>query len=161
MRDKSGILVFDIGTTSVKSAIFASSGLLLCSVSAPYKTEYPRPGWAEQDPAQFWEAAVKGARELLASPEALGVSIEVIGLSGHMNGCLPVDARGDPVYPEIIHSDSRSSVQCGKILSLFGADRIYAQTGSPADVHFSLSKMLWLKEEQEEAFKKTAWFLNS
>jgi xylulokinase len=161
MRDKSGILVFDIGTTSVKSAIFASSGALLCSVSAPYKTVYPRPGWAEQNPEQFWEAAVKGARDLLASPEALGVFIEAIGLSGHMNGCLPVDAGGKPVYPEIIHSDSRSGAQWERILSLFGADRIYAETGSPADVHFSLSKMLWLKDEQEGVFKKTAWFLNS
>jgi xylulokinase len=161
MSRKSGILVYDIGTTRVKTAVFETSGALLCSLSAPYKTEYPKPGWAEQDPDQFWEAAVKGAREMLASPQAADVAIEVIGLSGHMNGCLPVDARGNPTYPELIHSDSRSGVQWERLLSMFGADRIYSETGSPADVHFSLPKMLWLKDEREDAFKKTAWFLNS
>ncbi|GHV74975.1 hypothetical protein AGMMS49940_22770 [Spirochaetia bacterium] len=96
---KSGILVYDIGTTSVKSALFTGTGALAGSVSKPYKTEYPQPGWAEQDPDLFWEAAVLGTRELLASPEAAGLGVEAIGLTGHMNGCLPVDAAGRPPHP--------------------------------------------------------------
>jgi xylulokinase len=156
-----GILVYDIGTTSVKSAVFDSEGKPRFSVSAPYKTEYPRPGWAEQDPAQFWEAAVAGTKKMFALPEAAGLSIEAIGLSGHMNGSLPVDGEGNPVYPELIHSDSRSGVQCEKILSQFGTEELYAVTGNRTDVHLSLPKMLWLKDQEPEAYKRTRWFLNS
>lgn len=156
-----GILVYDIGTTSVKSAIFDGEGKPRFSVSVPYKTEYPRPGWAQQDPLQFWEAAVQGTREMFALPEAAGLSIEAIGLSGHMNGSLPVDAEGNPVYPELIHSDSRGGPQCEKILSRFGVEELYAVTGNRTDAHLSLPKMLWLKDEETGAYKKTRWFLNS
>jgi xylulokinase len=154
-----GILVYDIGTTSVKSAVFDGSGSPRVSASVPYKTDYPRPGWSEQDPDQFWEAAVKGTREILASPGA--IPVEAIGLTGHMNGCLPVDAQGRATYPELIHSDSRSGAQCARILAALGEDRLYAETGNRTDEHLSLPKMLWLKDERREAFNRTAWFLNS
>jgi xylulokinase len=154
-----GILVYDIGTTSVKSAIFDGKGSPRVSASVSYKTTYPRPGWSEQDPDQFWEAAVKGTREILASPGA--IPVEAVGLTGHMNGCLPVDAQGRATYPELIHSDSRSSSQCVRILAALGEDRLYAETGNRTDEHLSLPKMLWLKDERREAFNKTAWFLNS
>jgi xylulokinase len=98
---------------------------------------------------------------MFALPEAAGLSVEAIGLSGHMNGSLPVDAQGNPVYPELIHSDSRSGAQCEKIRSQFGAEELYAVTGNRTDVHLSLPKMLWLKDEETAAYKKTRWFLNS
>ncbi|MDR1587260.1 MAG: hypothetical protein LBS57_07385 [Treponema sp.] len=156
-----GILVYDIGTTSVKSAIFDEAGALCASTSEAYTTVYPRPGWAEQDPDDFWQATVRGTAELLALPEAEGVSIEVIGLSGHMNGCLPVDAGGRPVHPELIHSDSRSAAQCARIKKTFTEDYLYRIAGNRADEHLSLSKMLWLMDERKDAFNKTAYFLNA
>jgi xylulokinase len=155
------ILVYDIGTTSVKSALFDEHGMLCASVSAAYNTAYPRPGWAEQDPDEFWQAAVRGTAELLASAEAEGVSIEAIGLSGHMNGCLPVNAEGRPVHPELIHSDSRSAAQCARIKKIFTEDHLYRVAGNRTDEHLSLPKMLWLKDEREDAFNKTAFFLNA
>jgi xylulokinase len=158
---KQGILVYDIGTTSVKSAVFDLSGLPAGSVSVAYKTEYPRSGWAEQDPEQFWGAAVTGTRELLALPEVSAVEIVVVGLAGHMNGCLPVDVRGNPCYPELIHADSRSGVQSARIRGLLGEDYLYRETANRTDEHLSLPKMLWLKDEQRAAFDRTAWFLNA
>jgi xylulokinase len=160
-----GILVYDIGTTSVKSAVFDLSGFPAGSVSMPYQTEYPRPGWAEQDPEQFWTAAVKGTRELLnrlfAEPETSSIKIAAVGLTGHMNGFLAVDAGGTPVYPELIHADSRSGVQSARIRSLLGEDYLYRETANRTDEHLSLPKILWLKDEEEAAFAKAAWFLNA
>jgi xylulokinase len=156
-----GILVYDIGTTSVKSAVFDLSLRPAALKSAAYETEFPRPGWAQQDPEQFWLAAVKGTRELLALPELASVEIAAVGLTGHMNGCLAVDARGKPVYPELIHADSRSGVQSARIRGLLGEDFLYRETANRTDEHLSLPKILWLKDEEEAAFKKTAWFLNA
>jgi xylulokinase len=162
----SAILVYDIGTTSVKSAVFDHAGVLLASVSVPYKTEYPRPGWAEQDPEQFWDAAVRGTRDILASSGfegagLRGAGIDVIGLTGHMNGCLPVDGEGKPVHPELIHSDSRGGVQCARIIEHFGEEYLYRETANRTNEHLSLPKMLWLRDERRDAFDRTAWFLNS
>ncbi|MDR2759934.1 MAG: hypothetical protein LBB78_11205, partial [Spirochaetaceae bacterium] len=156
-----GILVYDIGTTSVKSAVFDPDGLPAGSVSAPYRTEFPRPGWAEQDPEQFWAAAVKGTRELFAQPGAASREIIALGLTGHMNGCLPVDARGNPTHPELIHADSRSGLQSARIRRLLGEDYLYRETANRTDEHLSLPKILWLRDEQGDAFNRTAWFLNA
>jgi xylulokinase len=165
----SAILVYDIGTTSVKSALFDDTGLPVTSVSVSYRTDYPRPGWAEQDPEQFWEAAVRGTREILVSPafldwtknRAAGAEIGVIGLAGHMNGCLPVDGEGRPCHPELIHSDTRGGAQCARIIERLGGESLYRETANRTNEHLSLPKMLWLKEERRDAFNRTAFFLNS
>jgi xylulokinase len=72
-----------------------------------------------------------------------------------------VDARGNPTYPELIHADSRSGLQSERIRGLLGEDFLYRETANRTDEHLSLPKILWLKDEQDAAFKKTAWFLNA
>jgi xylulokinase len=158
---KSGILVYDIGTTSVKCAIFNGGLDIAASVSVPYKTEYPRPLWAEQNPELFWAAAVQGTKDLFAKIDGKEFQIEAIGLDGHMNGCLAVDANGQALYPELIHSDSRSSAQCKKIRASFGEDYLYRITANRTDEHLSLPKMVWIKENVPDAFNKTAYFINA
>ncbi|MDR1905020.1 MAG: hypothetical protein LBQ88_22415 [Treponema sp.] len=164
MPSDADILVYDIGTTSVKSAVFDSGGIMRLSVSEPYSTDYPKPGWAEQDPDQFWEAAVRGTRKMSAQAESsLGRSlrIEAVGMAGRMNGCLAVDSEGIPVYPELIHSDSRGGSQCGRIIDILGEEFLYAETANRTNEHLSLSKILWLKDEAPESFKRAAWFINA
>jgi xylulokinase len=78
-----------------------------------------------------------------------------------MNGCLPVDREGKPSYPELIHSDSRSGIQCRRIVECFGEEYLYRETANRANEHLSLPKILWLKDERPDAFDRTAWFLNS
>ncbi len=155
------ILVFDIGTTSLKSAVFDASAQEAGSVSVSYETSYPAPGRAEQDPGMFWSAAVQGVRLLKEKGCLEGGELAAIGLAGHMNGCLPVDAEGQPTHPELIHSDSRSDAQCGEILSRISAEELYRRTGNRPAAHLSLPKMLWIKHHEPEAYKRTAWFLNS
>lgn len=155
------ILVFDIGTTSLKSAVFDASGRECSSVSVPYETHYPAVGMAEQDPHIYWDAAVKGVRLLDAQKLLFADRLVCIGLSGHMNGCIAVDSQGETVHPAILHSDSRSSAECRDILREVPAEEIYRRTGNRADEHLSLPKMLWIRNHRPEAYQKTAWFLNS
>lgn len=156
-----GILVYDIGTTSVKSAIFDTEGTPIGLISVPYGTAYPRPGWAQQNPDDYWEAAVTGTRALMAASGSKDVDIAAIGLAGHMNGCLPTDARGNPTHPALIHSDTRGTRECSRVIAAFGRREMYRRTGSQVDAHLSLPKMLWLKAHRSEAFADTAWFLNA
>ena len=155
------ILTFDIGTTGNKCTVFSSEGRSLASVTVPYETEYPRAGWAQQDPAHYWESVVKGMKELCQEFPQYTKRVSCIGLSGHMNGMLPVSAAGEPVFPEIIHSDSRSDSYCSVIRERIGDDEFFKITGNRIDSHLSLPKMLWFRDSYPELYKKTSWIIQS
>lgn len=157
---KSLLLVIDIGTTSVKAVLFDTMGTLVRSSTAAYRTQYPQSGWAEQDPDDYWRATVE-AIVGVRGPEEDPATIEAIGLSGHMNGCLVVDSSGRPTYPHIIHADSRSSRQCSHLDELWGQKAIYGRTSNRIDEHLSLPKLLWIKENRPDALSKSAWFINA
>ena len=89
-----------------------------------YDTIFPKPGWSEQDPHDFWQSVVTGTKQLIES----GLNpkdIAVIGLSGHMNGCIPLDEEGNVLYNNIIHSDSRTEEQCDFIRQRIDDDSYY------------------------------------
>ncbi|MCK9547079.1 MAG: FGGY family carbohydrate kinase [Sphaerochaeta sp.] len=155
------ILVFDVGTSSVKATIFGVDGRLIASSSQAYHTSYPRPGWAQQDPNDFWHASVEAAKTLLATPDLDTTAIGAIGLAGHMNGALLVDGDGNPTYDCLIHADSRSTVQCDAIVEIWGQESIYQRTGNRMDEHLSLPKAAWIKKEEPSAFGRSAWLLNA
>ena len=156
--EKDLILTCDIGTTGCKCSIFNTKGEALCSVRRDYPTEYPHPNWAEMDPDVMLEAMYDGIRELLQQVSA--PRIACIGLSGIMDGCIPVDEHGKALYPNIIHSDGRSESQVNEILEIISFDDFYRMTGNRPDTHYTLPKILWLKENKPEIYKKARWYLN-
>lgn len=155
------ILTFDIGTTGNKCTIFDETGRNLFTHTVPYGTIYPKPGWAEQRPEDFWDSVVTGTRFLLQKSGLSASQITVIGLSGHMNGCIPVDSAGTPLFNDILHSDSRSVSECGEISSAFDGMTYYNITGGRLDPHYTLPKILWLKNNYPEVYEKTSRFLGS
>ncbi len=161
MHEKDTILVYDIGTTGLKCAAFSLSGEEVRSATSAYRTFYPEVGLAEQDAGDYWTAAVDATGKLLADGTVVPSRILTIGLSGHMNGCLPVDAEGHPLCREIIHSDSRSVSECADILRAAPHGEIYELTGNRVDEHLSLPKILWIKKNLPDLYGKTAFYLNS
>ncbi len=157
----SAVLVYDIGTTSVKSALFDFSGDLLFSVSVPYPTRYEHPGWAEQDPDEYWKAVVTGTKELQKDRRWQNLTVEVIALSGHMNGTLCVDRSGEAIHPQLIHSDTRSALQVQNILSRIPQKEIYRESGNRMDEFLSLPKLLWIRDNEEHAYKTCSFVINS
>ena len=155
------ILTYDIGTTGNKCTIFSIEGKTLASVTVPYETDYPKPGWSQQNPEQYWNSVVQGTRELVAAAPDLTGNISCIGLSGHMNGMLPVDAEGNPVFPEIIHSDNRGDSFCSVIRERIDDWSFYEITGNRIDSHLSLPKILWFKENRQDEYNRTKWILQS
>lgn len=158
---KNYILTFDIGTTGNKCTIFSPNGTSLASVTVPYGTDYPQPGWAQQDPYQYWESVVQGMKKLNLENQEYIRGISCIGLSGHMNGMLPISAEGEPIFPEIIHSDNRSASYCSLIRDKISDENFYQITGNRIDSHLSLPKMLWFRDHYPELYKKTSWFIQS
>jgi len=161
MTEKELILTYDIGTTGNKCTLFDGSGREICAENVAYKTIYPKPGWAEQDPEDFWRSVITGTRALLERSGVKPSSIAVIGLCGHMNGCIPVDREGQVLFNDIIHSDARSGKECEQILEVFDGDAFFNITGNRVDPHYTFSKILWLKNHYPNIYRKTAYFLNS
>ena len=151
--DKNLILTYDIGTTGNKCAVFNSLGQEVMASIVSYDTIFPKPGWSEQNPHDFWHSVVTGTKQLIEkglNPK----EVAVIGLSGHMNGCIPLDENGDVLYNNIIHSDSRTEEQCDFIRQRIDDDSYYRITGNRLDPHYTLPKVLWLKQHHPEIYKR-------
>lgn len=161
MADAEVLLTFDIGTTGNKCSLFSSEGYALASVTVPYPTYYAQSGWAEQKPEDYWRSTAAGTKLLGEQyPEYLK-RVVGIGLSGHMNGMLPVDGAGQPLYREIIHADSRSEHQCRYIRERITEDTFFHITGNRIDSHLSLPKVLWFRDRYPDLYRKTAAVLQS
>lgn len=156
--EKDLILTCDAGTTGCKCSIFNRNGEALCSVTHDYPTMYPRPNWSEQDPDLILKAAFDGIRELLQQVNAQRIAC--VGLSGAMNGCIPVDENGNALHPNIIHSDSRTEAQVEEIGKHINKYHFYTLTGNRLDTHYTLPKILWFKENLPDIYRRARWFMN-
>ncbi|PLS03744.1 xylulokinase [Neobacillus cucumis] len=153
------ILAHDLGTTNHKCTLYRQDGGIVASNSCSYPTFYHHGGIAEQDPKHWWQNVVKTTKEVLTSISPCNIA--VITFSGHMNGCLPVDKEGTPLYMSIIHADSRSKQFEKEIFNKVDEDQLYKFTGNRIDPHYTLMKMYWLKKREPEKYKKSAFFLQA
>src|SRR4030042_1924746 len=96
------LIGFDIGTTSTRCIIIDRSGKLMASASKEYPMDTPRPGWAEQDPDQWWDATVYVIKEVLAKSKIDPQNISAIGLAGQMHGSVFLDREGKVIRPAIL-----------------------------------------------------------
>ena len=122
MRDPL-ILAHDIGTSGTKSALVRPDGLIVASETTAHRTHFPRPGWAEQQPVDWWEGVCRNTAALTAGHSELRRRVVGIGVSGHMLGCLPVDSEGRALRPCMIHSDCRAAGPCEIVRKRIGPGR--------------------------------------
>jgi len=153
------ILAHDLGTTGVKALLFGAEGRVVASALAGYGTRYPRPGWAEQAPADWWDAVCTATRRLLVTSGANPVDIMAVSYSGQMMACLPVDAAGTPLRPAIIWADVRAQAEADELAERVGRDRVYALTGHRPSASYTAAKALWVRAHQPELWARTAKLL--
>ena len=153
------ILTCDAGTSAIKCSVFSPSGEVLCAASKPYETKFPQPGWAQQDPEPVAEAMFYCIRELLEHVPAQRIA--VVGLSGTMNGCIPVDVTGNALHDNIIHSDARAASSLNEIRAVISEEDFYRLTGNRIDFHATMPKILWLRKNRPEIYHRASYFLNT
>lgn len=155
------LLAFDIGTSGLKASLVDENLNVLRNVTASYPTHHLPGGGCEQDAGDWWMSAVRAMlmlREL--APEAVK-KVDAIGISGHMLGCLPMDASGQALHASMIHADTRALSVCNALREQYGRDYFYNISGNVLSPAATLCKILWLKQEQPELYKKTAKFLQA
>ena len=152
------LLGIDLGTTGVKAALFAADdGRVLSSAFLDYPLMHPQIGWAEQDPADWWQATVTAIRTCLVGGVRQNVQpedVRGIGLSGQMHGVVLLDDENRVLRPCIIWADQRSEAQCRWITERVGAARLLELVSNPALPGFSAPKLLWVRDNEPEIFAR-------
>jgi xylulokinase len=149
------IVAFDIGTTSTRCILIDRSGKLIASAEKGYPMDTPRAGWAEQDPDNWWKAAVHTIKEVLSESKIDPEDILAIGLSGQMHGSIFLDGEGNVIRPAILWCDQRTSSQCQKIYDIFGGEEEFIKLSYNKALNgFTAPKILWLAEVEPDNYKR-------
>jgi xylulokinase len=149
------LLGIDVGTGGTRALIIDAQGHILGSATAdhvPFAS--PQPGWAEQDPHDWWRAAVEAIRGALAQANLTGDALSGIGFSGQMHGSVFLDEHDAVIRPALLWCDQRTDAQCQAITRTIGADRLIELVSNPALTGFTLPKMLWLREQEPDAWRR-------
>ncbi len=150
------LLGIDLGTSSVKTALFAAENLqVIAAADCEYGVEHPLPGYAEQNPAVWWHAVVQTVRAVMMDHDP-GL-IKGIGIGGQMHGLVCLGSDGKPVCPAIIWADTRSVVEVEMLASL-QLRSAATLPGSPA-AGFAAASVLWLSRHQPEVLAQTKTIL--
>ncbi len=150
------ILAYDFGTGGTKASLYDGAGECLASNYAAYETLYPRDGWHEQRPADWWRSVVESTRKLLADGAVDRNKVAAIGISGHSLGLVPMGSDGRLLRDQVpIWSDSRPDSQVPELFRHLDEEQWYLLTGTgfpPA--LYTVFKIMWLREHEPETFAK-------
>jgi len=139
----------DVGTSAVKALALALDGRVLASHEVAYPLAMPRPGWAEQDPEDWWRATEEALAAVSGSAEVLG-----LGLSGQMHGLVALDSADRVIRPAILWNDQRTSAECEEIATRVGERELIALTGNRALTGFTAPKLLWMRRHEPAAYAR-------
>lgn len=142
-------LGLDLGTSSVKALIVDESGAVIERGSGDYTVRRPAPGYAEQNPGDWWQATITAIRQAIrriADPSRL----TAIGVTGQMHGTVLLDHADEPLGPAIIWEDQRSWQQVQEITTQLGSHRLIAIAGSPLATGFQAATLRWLQRHEPQ-----------
>ena len=147
----------DLGTSACKFLLMDERGKILNITSRSYDVEYPRPGWSQQNPEDWWRAVREGVPELLAGFDASQVA--GIGCGGQMHGLVALDEKDQVIRPAILWNDGRTGEQVRYLNEKVGIPRLLKLTGNIAYAGFTAPKLLWMRDEEIELFSRIAHVL--
>ena len=154
------LLGIDIGTSACKAAIFDRSGEVIASASEEYPVDYPHPGWAEQDPQDWWRAVCTAVRRMAADGVDLS-EIAGIGIDGQSWSAIPVDQAGNVLAKTPIWMDTRAQDICDEYNERVGADQIFQTAGNSLQPSYTTAKILWYRRNLPEVYRRTYKILQS
>ena len=144
----------DLGTSSVKLLLMDETGDIKAVVSREYPLYFPKPGWSEQKPEDWYSNLVDGIHELMKGQDAS--LVEGISFGGQMHGLVILDENDNVLRPAILWNDGRTQAECDYLNNEIGREKISAYTANMALTGFTAPKLLWVKKNEPEIFDKIA-----
>ncbi len=146
------LLGIDVSTTGVKALVIDHDGAIVASFTSPLQLSNPRPLWSEQQPHDWWEAAVNSIQHVLRETSANDIA--AIGLTGQMHGLVLLDDNGDVLRPAILWNDQRCAAECDEIRRRLGKERLIQISGNDALTGFTAPKILWVRDHEPEVYAR-------
>lgn len=142
----------DLGTSAVKLLLMDEKGKIHHIVSREYPISFPKPGWSQQNPDDWYEQSVTGMEELLLHCD----KSEVAGISfgGQMHGLVVLDEQDRIIRPAILWNDGRTAEETNYLNQVIGKEKLSEYTANIAFAGFTAPKILWMKENEPENFAK-------
>ncbi|NPV87822.1 MAG: pentose kinase [Anaerolineae bacterium] len=157
------LIAYDLGTSGNKAALYNVQGACVAECFEAYQTFYPRSGWHEQRPLDWWQAVAASTRRLLAESGVDPAAIVCCGISGHSLGVVPLDAHGNLLREATpIWSDSRASEQAQRFFQNIPEAEWYTITGNgfPPPL-YSVFKIMWFRDHEPEMFARVDKFIGT
>ena len=142
----------DLGTSAVKLLLVDGDGQIRNSVTREYPLSFPQPGWAEQDPADWWDACLDGLKGLLEGQDRAAVA--GIGVGGQMHGLVVLDEHDRIIRNCILWNDGRTAEETEWLNTAIGKERLSTLTANIAFAGFTAPKLLWLRKHEPEHFAR-------
>jgi xylulokinase len=139
------LIGLDVGTSGVKAVAITHDGEIVAETDESYALSTPQPGWAEQDPEDWWRAARACLARLPEGP---------IGLSGQMHGLVALGDDDAVLRPAILWNDQRTAAECEEIEQRIGLARLIELTGNRALTGFTAPKLLWLRKHEPDVYAR-------
>ncbi len=144
----------DLGTSAVKLLLMSGDGTIENVVSREYPIFFPHPGWAEQNPEDWWKEVCTGLKELTDGFD--GSKVAGICFGGQMHGLVILDEDDRVIRPAILWNDGRTAEQTDYLNNVIGKDKLSEYTANIAFAGFTAPKILWVRENEPENFARIA-----
>jgi xylulokinase len=148
-------LGIDVGTGGTRALIMDAAGRVVASGTeehVPFAS--PQPGWAEQDPRDWWRACGLAVKKSLQTSGIAAEKIACIGFSGQMHGAVLLDENGEVVRPALIWCDQRTEKQSRELSEKFTTAKLIQLTCNPPLTNFTLTKLLWVRENEPQLWAR-------
>ncbi len=152
------VLALDVGTGGARVLAYDLSGALVASREAEYPTYYDHPAWAEQEPEDWWRAALAALQGIAA--QLSGYQVRAIGLTGQSPSIAPFDREGRPLRRGIIYQDNRATREAEEWrMQPGGREAIHRRTGHDPEAFYLGPKILWVQRHEPDIFARTHLWL--
>lgn len=148
------LIGIDLGTSSTKTILFNENGEIIKEKSYKYPMYNQKELWAEQKTDDWYNAVIHTLKYVIKNSNVDTKDIKSIGISGQMHGLVIVDDKGKSIRNSIIWCDGRTKKECKQINQLIGENQMIKITGNPALTGFTLSKILWIKENEPHNYHR-------
>jgi ribulokinase len=150
------VIGVDIGTQSTKAVLVRADGRVVAQHAQGYIVETPKPLWAQQWPQVWLDAVVACVRGVMEASGVDASSVQAMCVSSLYGGSgIPVDGEGNPLYPCLIWMDRRAQAQVDHVRSTVDVQRLYDITANGIDSYYGYTKMLWLRDNEPDAWCRT------
>lgn len=140
------LLGVDIGTSACKIAVFKRNGEVVASAAGDYPVYYPKEGWAEQNPEEWWSAVCSAIKETLANGNISPEEIAGVGIDGQSWSAIAIDKEGRVLTNTPIWMDTRAQDICDRLNKEIGEDAIFQVAGNSLQPSYTTAKILWYKK---------------